>query len=402
MSGRIFGNLKKPVRAGFGVSGQGLAFPVAGHELDMQDIDAFGALSGKTFTIAIWFCAREMTGNLFTVFPSNASATNKNIRLALYSNHAKLDWPSCESIDAPVPSDGQWHHFALSRSLVGDTHERIQIYMDGEEVGLIETSLQTDLSGFNGIKFGGGQFVGGLDEFAIFQPALSKVEIRKIAGVSADRSTMDPKWINENSLHLPMDKTIEGRLIDGSTGNPVGAIRGRTEGTDGVRGTAIRFQRNDTKQSESLIDLSDIADRLSVNDSLAFSISFWIRFSSSATILKNDEFELTVSSALEAAKGEVRLTVLAPSSDNPGLTAKFSSVNDWCHIVLTRDVTGYTRLFANGKMVESDLLPTLRTNTPTLLKSMLWSDSPCDIDEVAVFRRALTSREVLLLFDQPQ
>ncbi len=82
------------------------------------------------------------------------------------------------------------------------------------------------------------------------------------------------------------------------------------------------------------------------------------------TILKNDEFELTVSSALEAAKAEVRMTVLAPSSDNPGLTAQFSSVNDWCHIVLTRDVTGYTRLFANGKMVESDLLPTLRTNTP--------------------------------------
>ncbi len=55
VSGRLFGNLKKPVRAGFGVSGQGLAFPVAGHELDVQDLDAFGALNGKPSRLPFGF-----------------------------------------------------------------------------------------------------------------------------------------------------------------------------------------------------------------------------------------------------------------------------------------------------------------------------------------------------------
>jgi len=398
VTGKLFGNLQKPVRPGHGASGVGLNFPVAGHEFVAQDVGAFGALNDKPFTIAIWFCARDMAGNLFTLSPSGASASKKIIRLALDAKNAKLDWPSGDSIDAPVPSDGQWHHFAVSRTL-SDNHERIQLYIDGVEVCQTKIGPQPNLSDLNALQFGGGQFVGGVDEFAIFQRALSKEEIRKIAGVSSDRPSMNPKWLNENALHLPMDGTRNGRLIDGSTGNPVGAIRGRTEGTDGVRGTAVRFQGEETGKSESLIDLSDIADRFSVNDTLAFSISFWIRPSSSATMLRNDEFELTVSSGSEAAKAQVRLALLAPSSDHSGLTAQFSPDHDyWCHIVLTRDAMGSVRLFVNGKQLESALPPTFRSNTGSLFQRLLWCDSTCDVDEVAVFRRELGVREVSLLF----
>ena len=399
VSGKLFGNLQKPVRPGHGASGVGLAFPVAGHEFDVQDLDAFGALNDKPFTIAIWFCARNMAGNVFTLLPSKASESKKIIRLALDANHAKLDWPSGDSINAPVPPGGQWHHFALSRTL-SDNHESIQLYIDGAEVGQTEINSQTDLANFNGLKFGGGQFVGGVDEFAIFQRELSREEIRKIAGVSSDRSSMDPKWLYENALHLPMDGRRDGRLIDGSTGNPIGTIRGRTEGTDGVRGTAIRFEGDETGKSVSLIDLSDVADRLTANDSLACSISFWIRPASSATMLKNDEFELTVSSASEGAKAQVRLAMLAPSIDNPGLTSQFSPEHDWCHVVLTREAAGSVRLFVNGKKVDSDLPPTIRSNTGSLLQGLLWCDSICDVDEVSVFRRNLGVGEVSLLYGQ--
>jgi hypothetical protein len=397
VSGKLFGNLQKPVRPGQGASGVGLNFPEAGHEFVAQDVDAFGALNDKPITIAIWFCARDMAGNLFTLSPSNTSASKKIIRLALDAKNAKLDWPSGDSIDAPVPSDGQWHHFAVSRTF-SDNHERIKLYIDGVDVCQTEIGLQTDLSDLNTLKFGGGQFVGGVDEFAIFQRALSKEEIRKISGVSLDRPSMDPKLLRENALHLPMDGTRNGRLIDGSTGNPVGAIRGRTEGTDGVRGTAVRFQGEVTGKSESLINLSDIADRFSVNDALACSISFWIRPSGSATMLKNDKFELTVSSASEAAEAKVKLAVLEPSNDHPGLTAPFYPEQDWCHIVLTRDATGSVRLFANGNKVDSDLPPTILSNTGSLFQSLLWCDSPCDVDEVAVFRRELPAGEIMLLF----
>jgi len=397
VSGKLFGNLQKPVRPGQGASGVGLNFPVAGNEFVAQDVDAFGALNDKPITIAIWFCARDMAGNLFTLSPSNTSASKKIIRLALDAKNAKLDWPSGDSIDAPVPSDGQWHHFAVSRTF-SDNHERIKLYIDGVDVCQTEIGLQTDLSDLNTLKFGGGQFVGGVDEFAIFQRALSKEEIRKISGVSLDRPSMDPKLLRENALHLPMDGTRNGRLIDGSTGNPVGAIRGRTEGTDGVRGTAVRFQGEVTGKSESLINLSDIADRFSVNDALACSISFWIRPSGSATMLKNDKFELTVSSASEAAEAKVKLAVLEPSNDHPGLTAPFYPEQDWCHIVLTRDATGSVRLFANGNKVDSDLPPTILSNTGSLFQSLLWCDSPCDVDEVAVFRRELPAGEIMLLF----
>jgi len=397
VSGKLFGNLQKPVRPGQGASGVGLNFPEAGHEFVAQDVDAFGALNDKPITIAIWFCARDMAGNLFTLSPSNISASKKIIRLALDAKNAKLDWPSGDSIDAPVPSDGQWHHFAVSRTF-SDNHERIKLYIDGVDVCQTEIDLQTDLSDLNTLKFGGGQFVGGVDEFAIFQRALSKEEIRKISGVSLDRPSMDPKLLRENALHLPMDGTRNGRLIDGSTGNPVGAIRGRTEGTDGVRGTAVRFQGEVTGKSESLINLSDIADRFSVNDALACSISFWIRPSGSATMLKNDKFELTVSSASEAAEAKVKLAVLEPSNDHPGLTAPFYPEQDWCHIVLTRDATGSVRLFANGNKVDSDLPPTILSNTGSLFQSLLWCDSPCDVDEVAVFRRELPAGEIMLMF----
>jgi hypothetical protein len=397
VSGKLFGNLQKPVRPGQGASGVGLNFPEAGHEFVAQDVDAFGALNDKPITIAIWFCARDMAGNLFTLSPSNTSASKKIIRLALDAKNAKLDWPSGDSIDAPVPSDGQWHHFAVSRTF-SDNHERIKLYIDGVDVCQTEIGLQTDLSDLNTLKFGGGQFVGGVDEFAIFQRALSKEEIRKISGVSLDRPSMDPKLLRENALHLPMDGTRNGRLIDGSTGNPVGAIRGRSEGTDGVRGTAVRFQGEVTGKSESLINLSDIADRFSVNDALACSISFWIRPSGSATMLKNDKFELTVSSASEAAEAKVKLAVLEPSNDHPGLTAPFYPEQDWCHIVLTRDATGSVRLFANGNKVDSDLPPTILSNTGSLFQSLLWCDSPCDVDEVAVFRRELPAGEIMLLF----
>jgi hypothetical protein len=397
VSGKLFGNLQKPVRPGQGASGVGLNFPEAGHEFVAQDVDAFGALNDKPITIAIWFCARDMAGNLFTLSPSNTSASKKIIRLALDAKNAKLDWPSGDSIDAPVPSDGQWHHFAVSRTF-SDNHERIKLYIDGVDVCQTEIGLQTDLSDLNTLKFGGGQFVGGVDEFAIFQRALSKEEIRKISGVSLDRPSMDPKLLRENALHLPMDGTRNGRLIDGSTGNPVGAIRGRSEGTDGVRGTAVRFQGEVTGKSESLINLSDIADRFSVNDALACSISFWIRPSGSATMLKNDKFELTVSSASEAAEAKVKLAVLEPSNDHPGLTAPFYPEQDWCHIVLTRDATGSVRLFANGNKVDSDLPPTILSNTGSLFQSLLWCDSPCDVDEVAVFRRELPAGEIMFLF----
>lgn len=399
VSGKLFGNLRKPVRAGYGVSGQGLAFPIAEHQLDMQGLDAFSAVNGKPFTLAIWFCAQDMAGNLFSLYPLHSSSNKESICLTLYKNNAKLDWPSGESMDVPVPADGQWHHFALSRTLL-DGHEMLRIYVDGVEVRLIEKGLETDLSDLTGLKFGGGQFVGGLDEFSLFQPALSKEEIRKIAGVSVDRSTMDPKWINANALYLSMDGTRDGRLVDGSTGKPVGTMRGRTESTDGVRGSSIRFQGNEAKQSESLIDLSDIADRLPSEDGLAFSISFWIRPSSSATMLRNDEFELTVASADKIAKPQVRLTVLSQNSAHPGLTAPFLPEQDWCHVVLTRDSMGSVRLFVNGELVESDLVPNIRANTRSLVQSMLWCESPCDLDEVAVFSRVLSTKEALLLFGQ--
>lgn len=400
VGGKLFGNLRKPVRGGYGVSGQGLAFPIAGHPLDMQGLDAFSALNGKPFTLAIWFCARDMTGNLFSLYPLDSSSRKESMRLTLYKNNAKLDWPSGESMDVPVPADGQWHHFALSRTLL-DGREMLRIYVDGVEVMITEKGLETDLSDLTGLKFGCGQFVGGLDEFSLFQPALSKEEIRKIAGVSVDRSTMDPKWINANALYLTMDGARDGRLVDGSTGNPVGAVRGRTESTDGVRGTSIRFQGNEAKQSESLIDLSDIADRLSFEDGLSCSISFWIRPSSSATMLRNDEFELTVASADEAGKPQVRLAVLSQSSDHPGLTAQFLPEQDWCHVVLTRDAMGSVRMFVNGELVKSDLVTNIRANTRSLVQNMLWCESPCDLDEVAVFGRVLSTKEVLLLFGQP-
>jgi hypothetical protein len=107
---------------------------------------------------------------------------------------------------------------------------------------------------------------------------------------------------------------------------------------------------------------------------------------------------LTVSSASEAAEAKVKLAVLEPSNDHPGLTAPFYPEQDWCHIVLTRDATGSVRLFANGNKVDSDLPPTILSNTGSLFQSLLWCDSPCDVDEVAVFRRELPAGEIMLLF----
>lgn len=117
-------------------------------------------------------------------------------------------------------------------------------------------------------------------------------------------------------------------------------------------------------------------------------------------MLRNDEFELTVASADEAGKPQVRLAVLSQSSDQPGLTAQFLPEQDWCHVVLTRDAMGAVRMFVNGELVKSDLVPNIRANTRSLVQNMLWCESPCDLDEVAVFSRVLAAKEVMLLFGQ--
>jgi hypothetical protein len=89
-------------------------------------------------------------------------------------------------------NDGQWHHFALTRN----SGDRIELFLDGVSQGQAVVanaggSITTDLRALGSERywvmhrqsqFGIPYFAGAVDEFCIFQRALTQAEINELAG----------------------------------------------------------------------------------------------------------------------------------------------------------------------------------------------------------------------------
>jgi hypothetical protein len=139
----------------------------------------------SNFTIALWI-KRQSTGVEHTIFSktANTSWANNGKELFISGADSKLGFGSLGRGElfstGSVTNDGLWHHVAVT---FVDSSNTITFYIDGVASGIGILNLAADVSS-HVVKVGGHPaghyFSGQLDEFRIFNRALSSGEVQSI------------------------------------------------------------------------------------------------------------------------------------------------------------------------------------------------------------------------------
>jgi hypothetical protein len=177
-----------------GANGTALQFEKDSEYLDYGNLPRLNFKAGAPFTFAGWVKTTAQRGAVVSQRNSKDGGAVIDITLdggkldglvradgKELGQHAQV---TGRSID-----DGKWHHFALTR----DTGRTIELFIDGESQGkatgadaggAITTDLRTLGSERYWVRVGfpNPQFVGAVDEFCVFDRALTSEQIRKLAG----------------------------------------------------------------------------------------------------------------------------------------------------------------------------------------------------------------------------
>jgi hypothetical protein len=189
--------LKATLRGGHwstGVNGAALQFEKNGEYLDYGNSPALNFKASTAFTFAGWVKSKSQRGAIVSQRNSRDAGAAIDITLedgklgALVRSDYKENGEHA-FVTGGLINDGDWHHFALTR----DSGTNIELFIDGASEGKatgadaggpITTNLRTLGSERLWVqkKIPNAQFIGAIDEFCVFDRALSAKEIRQLAG----------------------------------------------------------------------------------------------------------------------------------------------------------------------------------------------------------------------------
>jgi hypothetical protein len=179
-----------------GVRGTALQFDREGDYLDYGDSPRLNFKAGAAFTFAGWVKTAAQRGTV--VSQRNSKDGGANIDLTINGGQLSAlvrsdgrELGEHAAVSGGAINDGEWHHFALTR----DTGRTIELFIDGVSQGMgsgadaggpITTNLRALGSERywvqSGLEPAKRYLVGAVDEFCIFDRALSAAEVRKLAG----------------------------------------------------------------------------------------------------------------------------------------------------------------------------------------------------------------------------
>jgi hypothetical protein len=181
-----------------GVRGKALELDGANDYVDLGAAAALNFKAGAPFTVAGWVRTKRPSGTVLSLRHSKDGGALLDLTVAGGRLQAQVREDGKELgehvvVTGPPVSDGDWHHFALTR--VGQSFE---LYVDGDASaqgtgrdagGPITTDLRALGSerawAQRGVNPPEQRFLqGALDEVCVFGRALSAAEVKKLAGVA--------------------------------------------------------------------------------------------------------------------------------------------------------------------------------------------------------------------------
>jgi hypothetical protein len=176
--------------------GSGFYFDGGANRIEVPDAPSFDFGPGQDFSIEGWINASPNAGSgVISIIDKrliNSTNSGQGYEFGLYQNRLNLrlsDDPSTDGDswnDGPILTDGQWHHIAVT--VIRNSTTGGNFYVDGVSVLQFDpTSRQGDLTTSASFRIGNhsnpsynAYFNGALDEFAVYNRALSP---DKIAGI---------------------------------------------------------------------------------------------------------------------------------------------------------------------------------------------------------------------------
>ncbi len=371
--------------------------------LQFDDTDDYvalpnGVLDGASeLTVAFWL---KTTDTFAATIVSGTNSTEPNeFEIEIYGGNAMDFWADGFGgllTGLPSVADGAWHHIAVTYS---DSNDEVEVFVNGVSEATGWTSggaLDIDLNGLylgqDEVSLGGGFSAGyglngALDEFRVFRRVLTSTEIAALA----DKSDPHSRWrLDEFSGSTAFDSAgdSDGSLNGGATRISPARFAGGVS-FDGV---------ND------YIDLPNTALD-GIDES---SVSLWFKTGATGT-------QTLVSGANSFNSGEFLMQFQSDTSFDlvaDGMTDSWTGLtsvadNNWHHLVVVMDTVNFDRTLyidgvsqgtKNGLGSELDidsggLIVGQSQNVVGLINEGFQSFSG-EIDDIQVFRTALTSSEV--------
>ena len=320
------------------------------------------------------------------------SATGKIVFGIGAGGPGTVNFPLVESLASVL--DNELHHIAGTWG--GST---VRLYVDGVSQGTDSLSTPANNNRPVNIAFswGGGTpkrfFRGSVDEMEIFNRALSGEEIRAIYNAgSAGKIKPEPP---EPPEPIPPPVGIVGWWPgDGNANDIVGRIHGTPQNgatfAPGVVGQAFRFDGND-----DFVNLPDDAfDALFSEGEI--SIEAWMKtdaFGDTAAVMFEGAWWLY----FDAAESGV-ITAVWDESWGTRLSSRvFIGDDKWHHVVATYS-SGTANIYVDGALRASDRR-ILRNAARNRFGAGVFRNYPGLLDEITLYNRALTAKEVLAIYD---
>jgi hypothetical protein len=403
--GALGGALVGDATYGAGKVGQAFSFDGTGDWVEMSDASA-GDFGDDAFTVDFWLYANSMgatdTYLVGKSHPDGGAAHGWDIRLG--NGTIKVvgvnGW-AVNIVSAALVDTGQWHHIAVAASA-----SQVILYIDGDQAG--SSGRSTITTAPNPLRFGmttnyGGIALNGLiDEVEIFNRALNPTEVQSIYNAGAAGKCRP-------CTTLPTDAISWWRGEDDATddvGDNDGTPAGDATYATGKVGQAFSFG------GAGHVALPKVAQWDFGTSS--FSIAAWFK-SDTAGYRNIIRYHDGGGSSgwwgvrLETTGRLHFLLAHQTGSPNNQTVTSDDVVADgtWHHVAAVRDAEGgLLRLYVDGAEAATPIADAGHNvagdaDTNAAIGAGLWGDSGDrwepfvgEIDEVAVFDRALTRTEI--------
>ena len=411
--------------------------------INMGDVDDFEVLDGS-MSFSAWFKTSIDDPNSMHILSMMKQQFNYDgYRLMIRGNstcspnaldfNVNYDWGNEESLVVAAlrrVNDGDWHHVC---AVVDRTTETAHLYLDGvDDIGETGCSWlpNADSTGLGSSDSGSTSFLignrgtldtywnGEIDEVRIYDRALSQAEVDELINLPTEPP--EPPDLNDGLVgHFPLDENGDDVSGNGHHGTPQGGV---TFVSDPVRGQVASFNGVD-----GFINCGDVDDFEILDGSMSFSA--WVKTAFDGAngmhllaMLKDqanfDGYRFLVRK--DCSAGALDFSVNYDLNSGDQLTvAALTRVNDgdWHHVcgVVDRDEET-VHLFIDGiddiGETGCSWLPQADSSgfglsdsetTPFIIgnKDQTTSHWNGEIDEVRIYRRALSQAEVEELMNLP-
>ncbi|MBK9137304.1 MAG: immunoglobulin domain-containing protein [Verrucomicrobia bacterium] len=410
--------------------------------LGQNDSVPFGQTSD--FTVAFWMKTERTAGDPSIVANKNwASGNNVGWTIGTQTD-GRIEWNyrrtgadglSRKDLDliqrGNLLNTPNWVHVTVVWKINGDA----ETYFNGELVDarsiapgtgdIFDSALSLNLGQDGTGSYGSGEWDGLLDEVAIWSRALTSDEVLTLYGFGLfGDSILAPPINSQLGAHLKFDGDFQDASGAGNHGTAVGA----PTFTGGVSGQGVRLNTDKPNSVFNYVTLGN-APGVRFGETADFSVSFWAKlngWNADPALLANKNWGSGNNVGwVIATDGDGRVQWNYRRRDPDSTRRDFDSVggifsdNAWHHVVVVFGINDQAVTYVdglevaldrNGAPARKDLTPSTGTLFDPALRLNIGQDgtgaySDVDLfdavmDEVALWNRKLSAREVALIYSR--